>query len=145
VAAPPVISQPSIPMSQLPNTRATESSEMIRARVIVERGMFRSLYPDRASHFVYTPKAGGAPGRGVQTQIVRALKQTGSELIAAMSPEARGCCELVFGAWHRRLPQELRLRNITTVEGASACQSGLPKNTTQKSPSLREFELQRPC
>jgi hypothetical protein len=44
----------------------------------------------------------------------------GSEMIAAMTPQARGRCERVFGTWQGRLPQELRLRKITTVEGANA-------------------------
>lgn len=100
-----------------------ESTETVMAglrQVIAERGVFCSLYSDRGSHFVYTPKAGETPDRGVKTQIVRALEQTGSELIAAMSPQARGRCERVFGTWQGRLPQELRLRNITTVEEANA-------------------------
>ena len=100
-----------------------ESTETVMAglkQVIAERGVFYSLYSDRGSHFVYTPKAGGAPDRMVKTQIVRALEQMGSKLIAAMSPEARGRCERVFGTWQGRLPQELRLRNITTVEDANA-------------------------
>ena len=100
-----------------------ESTETVMAglkQVIAERGVFCSLYSDRGSHFVYTPKAGEGPDRGVKTQIVRALEQMGSKLIAAMSPQARGRCERVFGTWQGRLPQELRLRNITTVEGANA-------------------------
>jgi hypothetical protein len=36
-----------------------------------------------------------------------------------MSPQARGRCERMFGTWQGRLPQELRLRNITTVEAAN--------------------------
>ena len=100
-----------------------ESTETVMAglkQVIAERGVFYSLYSDRGSHFVYTPKAGGAPDRNVKTQIVRALEQMGSKLIAAMSPQARGRCERVFGTWQGRLPQELRLRNIATVEEANA-------------------------
>lgn len=100
-----------------------ESTETVMAglkQVIIDKGVFCSLYSDRGSHFVYTPKAGGLPDRRVKTQIVRALEQMGSELIAAMSPEARGRCERLFGTWQGRLPQELRLRNITTVEAANA-------------------------
>ena len=100
-----------------------ESTETVMAalkQVIADRGVFCSLYSDRGSHFVYTPQAGGPPDRRVKTQIVRALEQMGSELIAAMSPEARGRCERLFGTWQGRLPQELRLRNITTVEAANA-------------------------
>ncbi len=53
------------------------------------------------------------------TQIARALDQLGIELILAYSPQARGRCERLFGTWQGRLPQELRLRNITTVEAAN--------------------------
>ncbi len=100
-----------------------ESTETVMAglrQVIADRGVFCSLYSDRGSHFFYTRKAGESPDRNVKTQIERALHQMGSELIAAMSPQARGRCERVFGTWQGRLPQELRLRNITTVEDANA-------------------------
>jgi len=100
-----------------------ESTETVMAglkQVIADRGVFCSLYSDRGSHFFYTRKAGESPDRSVKTQIERALNQMGSELIPAMSPQARGRCERVFGTWQGRLPQELRLRNITTVEGANA-------------------------
>jgi len=100
-----------------------ESTETVMAalkQVIADRGVFCSLYSDRGSHFVFTPKAGGPPDRRVKTQLVRALEQMGSELIAANSPEARGRCERLFGTWQGRLPQELRLRRICTVEAANA-------------------------
>src|SRR5262245_29814798 len=44
----------------------------------------------------------------------------GIELIPANSPEARGRCERMFGTWQGRLPQEFRLRGITSVEAANA-------------------------
>jgi transposase len=100
-----------------------ESTETVMAglrQVIAERGVFCTLYSDRGSHFFYTRKAGEPPDRSVKTQIERALDQMGSAMIAAMTPQARGRCERVFGTWQGRLPQELRLRNITTVEGANA-------------------------
>lgn len=88
--------------------------------VIQKCGVFCALYTDRASHFVYTPKAGGPPDRRFKTQVERALNQMGIELIAAHSPEARGRCERLFGTWQGRLPQELRLRGIRTLEEANA-------------------------
>ena len=57
--------------------------------------------------------------RAHPTQIARALKQLGIELILAYSPQARGRCERIFGTWQGRLPQEFRLRSITTVEAAN--------------------------
>jgi hypothetical protein len=40
-------------------------------------------------------------------------------MIAAYSPKARGRSERSFGTWQGRLPQELRLAEVTTVEGAN--------------------------
>jgi transposase len=88
-------------------------------RVVESRGLFCSLYSDRGSHMAWTPKAGGLVDRQHPTQIARALKQLGIDLILAYSPQARGRCERIFGTWQGRLPQELRLRGITTVEAAN--------------------------
>jgi hypothetical protein len=54
------------------------------------------------------------------TQVGRAMKELGVQMIAAYSPQARGRSERSFGTWQGRLPQELRLAGITTVEGANA-------------------------
>jgi transposase len=88
-------------------------------RVVEQQGLFCSLYSDRGSHMAWTPKAGEPVDPQHSTQIGRALKQLGIELILAYSPQARGRCERLFGTWQGRLPQELRLRNITTVEAAN--------------------------
>jgi transposase InsO family protein len=88
--------------------------------VIGQRGLFCALYSDRASHFVYTPKAGEPPDRSKKTQVERALEQMDITLIAANSPQARGRCERLFGTWQGRLPQEFRLRGIQGVEEANA-------------------------
>src|ERR1044071_9930578 len=40
-------------------------------------------------------------------------------MIPAYSPQARGRSERGFGTWQGRLPQELRVREITTVEAAN--------------------------
>lgn len=87
--------------------------------VIEEQGVFCSLYTDRASHFVHTPKGATRPDRTVQTQVSRALEQLGIELIPAGSPQARGRCERSYGTLQGRLPQELRSRRIRTVEHAN--------------------------
>ena len=53
------------------------------------------------------------------TQVGRAMKELGVQMIAAYSPQARGRSERSFGTWQGRLPQELRLAEITTVEEAN--------------------------
>ena len=47
------------------------------------------------------------------------MRELGVEMIPAYSPQARGRSERNFGTWQRRLPQELRLRGITTREEAN--------------------------
>lgn len=40
-------------------------------------------------------------------------------MIPAYSPQARGRCERSFGTWQNRLPQELRLAGLNTLEQAN--------------------------
>lgn len=47
------------------------------------------------------------------------MQELGVQMIAAYSPQARGRSERNFGTWQGRLPQELRLAGIDTVEGAN--------------------------
>ena len=89
-------------------------SEAIRAK-----GLFCSLYADRASHYWNTPEAGGTVDKDTPTQVGRALAQLGIESIPAYSPEARGRSERMFATLQKRLPQELRLAGITDMAGAS--------------------------
>ena len=92
----------------------TMSTFQALSEVIAERGLFCSLYADRAAHYWHTPEAGGKVDKDNPTQVGRALAQLGIELIAAYSPEARGRSERMFGTLQKRLPQELRLAGITT-------------------------------
>jgi hypothetical protein len=55
----------------------------------------------------------------VLTQFGRALKQLGIEHIAAYSPQARGRSERAFETLQDRLPKELKLAGIDTVEAAN--------------------------
>ena len=104
---------------QLVEEESTVTVMAALKRVVETRGLFCSLYSDRGSHMAWTPKAGEAVDRQHPTQIARALKQLGIDLILAYSPQARGRCERLFGTWQGRLPQEFRLRGIMTVEAAN--------------------------
>jgi len=88
--------------------------------VIETEGLFCSLYSDRGSHFFVTPKAGEKVDKHRFTQVGRALKELGVQMIPAYSPQARGRSERNFGTWQGRLPQELRLAGIQTPEEANA-------------------------
>ena len=87
--------------------------------VIGEHGLFCSLYADRGSHYWHTPSAGGKVDKDNPTQVGRALNQLGIDLIAGYSPEARGRSERMFATLQNRLPQELRLQGITSMEEAN--------------------------
>ena len=93
---------------------------MAGLREVVERkGLFCALYSDRGSHFWLTPKAGGKVDTHRLTQVGRAMRELGVQMIPAYSPQARGRSERSFGTWQGRLPQELRLRGIATLEAAN--------------------------
>ena len=87
--------------------------------VIETKGLFCALYSDRGSHFFVTPKAGEKVDKRRLTQVGRAMKELGVQMIPAYSPQARGRSERSFGTWQGRLPQELRLAGIHTVDGAN--------------------------
>ena len=87
--------------------------------VVAKHGLFCSLYTDRGSHYFLTPEAGGRVSKTVLTQFGRALKQLGIEHIAAYSPQARGRSERTFETLQDRLPKELKLAGIDTVEAAN--------------------------
>lgn len=88
--------------------------------VIERKGIFCALYSDRGTHFWWTPQAGGKVDEHRLTQVGRALREMGVQMIPAYSPQARGRSERGFGTWQGRLPQELRLRGLHTVEDANA-------------------------
>jgi transposase len=92
--------------------------QMVRS-VVDNKGVFCSLYTDRASHFVFTPKAGGKPDKSIRTQCQRVLDQLGIRLIPAFSPQARGRGERLWKTIQGRLPQELRLAGVETIEQAN--------------------------
>jgi len=105
--------------AQLVEEESTRTVMAALKEVIARKGRFCSLYSDRASHFFATPKAGGPVDPQRLTQVGRALRELGIEMIPAYSPQARGRSERRFGTWQGRLPQELRLAGIRTVEEAN--------------------------
>ena len=93
---------------------------MAALRQVIERnGLFCALYSDRGGHFWQTTKAGGKVDKQQLTQVGRTLRELGIQMIPAYSPEARGRSERSFATWQGRLPQELRLHGISTVEEAN--------------------------
>jgi len=96
----------------LVDEEGTASSLRGVAEVVARHGLFFSLYTDRGSHYFHTPEAGGRASKTVLTQY-------GIEHIAAYSPQARGRSERVFSTLQDRLPKEMKLAGIVTVEAAN--------------------------
>jgi transposase len=105
--------------AQLVEAESTFTVMTALREVIEIKGVFCSLYSDRASHFFLTPKAGEPVADKHLTQVGRALVELGIRPIPAYSPQARGRSERGFRTWQGRLPQELRLRGIKTLAAAN--------------------------
>jgi transposase len=105
--------------AQLVAEESTRTVLRALRQVVEEQGLFCSLYSDRASHFWLTPKAGEPVDRQALTQVGRAMRELNIRMIPAYSPQARGRSERSFRTWQGRLPQELRLAGITSLEEAN--------------------------
>jgi len=89
---------------------------------IEKKGLFISLYTDKASHFKTTRKSGihyNVNPEQDDTQIQRALDELGITLILANSPQAKGRVERLFGTFQDRLIHEMRLAKICNYEQAN--------------------------
>lgn len=82
-------------------------------------GLPMSVYLDR--HTTYkSPKKQTEWDAGVSlSQFERALHELGVEVIHALSPQAKGRIERLFGVLQDRLVKEMRLRGISTKEAAN--------------------------
>ena len=98
---------------------STASSFRAMKEVIQAKGLCCSLYTDRGSHYWTTPTGASEVDKHELTQFGRAMHQLGIEMIAAYSPEARGRSERAFRTHQGRLPKELAMHGITTMEQAN--------------------------
>jgi len=91
-------------------------------RFIEIKGVFISLYVDRACHFK-TTRHGGLHVNVAQeqedTQIERALNELDINLIPANSPQAKGRIEVTFRLFQDRLIKEMRLAKIENYAQAN--------------------------
>lgn len=89
---------------------------------IQENGKPRSLYSDRHGIFRVNNKRKGSAMVSDEiglTQFGRAMRELAIELIFANSPQAKGRVERVNQTLQGRLPKELRLQGINTMEEAN--------------------------
>jgi hypothetical protein len=92
--------------------------------IIGNKGIPLALYSDRHSIFSVNPKqqetlAEQLAGERQPTQVGRALRELGVQSILALSPQAKGRIERLWGTFQDRLVSELRLAGATTLEQAN--------------------------
>jgi hypothetical protein len=88
------------------------------ARWLRRYGRPLALYTDR--HSIFEPQDKGHALPEAVTQFGRALQELGIDLICAHSPQAKGRIERSFGTAQDRWVKELRLAEVSTLEGANA-------------------------
>lgn len=100
----------------------------ILRQVLAEKGIPVSVYMDRHGIFRrndrYWTVAEELAGEQTPTQVGGALKALGTEPIFALSPQAKGRVERLWGTFQDRLVSELRLAGIRDREGATAFLNG---------------------
>src|SRR5712692_877442 len=98
---------------------------LLLREVVRRRGVPLALYSDR--HTIFQSRSDEpltleeqlAGGR-LPTQVGRVLKELHVEWIGARCPQAKGRVERLWRTLQDRLCQELRLANVSTLEGANA-------------------------
>ncbi len=91
-------------------------------RFIETKGIFMSLYVDKACHFKVTRYGGlhySTSPEQEETQIERALNELGIELIPANSPQAKGRIEVTFRLFQDRLIKEMRIAGVKDYKEAN--------------------------
>jgi transposase len=92
--------------------------------IVVEKGIPLSAYGDRHSSLKrnddHWTLAEELRGEQDQTQVGRALKALEIERIDALSPQAKGRIERLWGTLQDRLVSELRKAGVRTIEEANA-------------------------
>ncbi|CAE6945405.1 PFAM Integrase catalytic region [Vibrio sp. B1FLJ16] len=93
-------------------SETTEGCMKVMRAYIEKRGVFKTLYVDRAGIF-------GGPKRSNFSQMQRACEELGIEIIFANSPQGKGRIERAFDTFQDRLVPELRLNKITDMDIAN--------------------------
>ena len=92
----------------------TFSCLSIMRKIIETHGVPQAYYLDQAAHF------GKINTEQSDTQIGRALLETGSRTILATAPQSKGRIERLWGTLQDRLVAEMGLRGISRIPAANA-------------------------
>jgi hypothetical protein len=103
------------------------ANRQVIADYLRKRGRVGALYADRASHFGNWRSPHGSRKAGedadpvmVDSIIRRGLEALEIELIIALSPQAKGRVERLFGTLQDRLIKEMRVSGVASMDEANA-------------------------
>ena len=97
---------------------------LLLQEIIQNQGIPLALYSDRHSIFLVNSKGPEGleeqlAGERQPTQVGRALKELGIQSIIALSPQAKGRIERLWGTFQDRLVAEMRLAGASTLQEAN--------------------------
>lgn len=124
-------------------------------QILENYGIPYMFYTDRRTVFEYKRKHSSHTQKDTFTQFAYACKQLGVELKTTSIPQAKGRIERLFGTLQSRLPIEMRLAGVQTMEQANEfldsyikefnAQFALPLNTTtsvfEEQPDKEKIDL----
>ena len=106
-------------------------------------GLPLALYSDR--HSIFSINAKEQHTLQQPSQFARALQQLGIQLITANSPQAKGRIERLFQTVQNRLPKELRLQGISTIEEANHFLQGYRHEHNQRFAKQPQSDCNHHC
>ena len=93
-------------------------------QILTDYGIPYMFYTDRRTIFEYRQKNSPSLENDTFTQFGYACKQLGVDLKTTSIPQAKGRIERLFGTLQSRLPAELQLAGISTIEQANELVQG---------------------
>lgn len=88
-------------------------------QILVKYGIPYMFFTDRRTVFEYKQKKAPTTEEDTFTQFGYACKQLGVQIQTSSVPQAKGRVERLFGTLQSRLPLELKLAGVTTIEQAN--------------------------
>lgn len=88
-------------------------------QILKNYGIPYKFFTDRRTVFTYKKKNSPSSDEDTYTQFAYACKQLGVELESSSVPQAKGRVERMFQTLQSRLPVEMRLAGITTIDEAN--------------------------
>jgi len=88
-------------------------------QILIEYGIPFMFYTDRRTVFEYRKTGNGDTTKDTFTQFSYACKQLGVQIETTTIPQAKGRIERLIQSMQSRLPVELRLKGVTTIEQAN--------------------------